>query len=189
MKKMKKVMFAIATFFLLALGCGKQESATTKAGSTNNVKNVLEQQMQAEPSEDGETMSDSQPEANTQKEEQKSDVDMDLTVMDRDMVYASVYQMMADPKSYEGKTIRIKGSYYAEYYDKTEKYYHYCLIKDAMACCAQGMEFIWDDGSHVYPDEYPPEDTEITVTGIFETYQEEGDGQVYARLKNANMAY
>ena len=41
-----------------------------------------------------------------------------------------------------------------------------------MACCAQGLEFVWGDGSHKYPDEYPAEDTEIEVQGTFETYKE-----------------
>ena len=34
-----------------------------------------------------------------------------------------------------------------------------------MACCAQGLEFVWGDGSHKYPDEYPAEDAEIEVQG------------------------
>ena len=41
-----------------------------------------------------------------------------------------------------------------------------------MACCAQGLEFVWGDGSHKYPDEYPAEDTEIEVQGTFKTYKE-----------------
>ena len=61
-----------------------------------------------------------------------------------------------------------------------------------MACCAQGLEFVWGDGSHKYPDEYPAEDTEIEVQGTFKTYKEKdydttfydfGDGVGISRKK------
>ena len=42
-------------------------------------------------------------------------VDVDLTLMGSDLVYATVYQMMSKPEEYEGKTIRIEGKYYASY--------------------------------------------------------------------------
>ena len=35
-------------------------------------------------------------------------VDVDLTLMGSDLVYATVYQMMSKPEEYEGKTIRIE---------------------------------------------------------------------------------
>lgn len=115
------------------------------------------------------------------------EVDYDLTVMSKDMVYATVYQMLADPETYVGKTFRINGLYYGAYYEPTAKYYHYCVIQDATACCAEGFEFVWDDGSHVYPDEYPQENAMITVQGVFEIYQDEGDNKLYCRLKDASL--
>lgn len=115
-------------------------------------------------------------------------VDYDLTTMSKSMVYATVYQLMIDPDSYRGKTFRIMGDYYATYYEPTGKYYHYCVIQDATACCAQGLEFVWGDGSHVYPDEYPAENTSIVVQGVFETYKEDDNSQVqYCRLVDATM--
>ena len=47
------------------------------------------------------------------------------------------------------------------------------------------MEFIWDDGSHIYPDEYPEDNAEIVVEGTFETYREDGDENLYCRLSDA----
>lgn len=114
-------------------------------------------------------------------------VDYDLTAMNSDMVYATVYQMMADPDSYIGKTIRMDGLYYASYYEPTGQYYHYCIIQDATACCAQGLEFVWGDGDHIYPDEYPEEDASVVVQGVFETYQESNDENLYCRLKDATL--
>ncbi len=116
----------------------------------------------------------------------KDGIDYDLTAMDGDLVYASVYQMMVEPEAFEGKVIKISGRYYASFYDPNNRYYHYVIIEDAMACCAQGMEFVWDDGSHVYPDEYPKDNSYVEVVGTFETYTET-DGQVYCRLKDASF--
>ena len=58
------------------------------------------------------------------------------------MVYATVYQMMMEPEQYEGKTIRIDGNYYISKDEATGNTYHFCVIKDALACCAQGLEFV-----------------------------------------------
>lgn len=57
----------------------------------------------------------------------------------------------------------------------------------ATACCAQGIEFVWEDGSHIYPDEYPTDNAEIIVEGTFETYKEERDENMYCRLSDATL--
>ena len=121
--------------------------------------------------------------------DEDSTVDYDLTKMSSDMVYVMVYQMMVTPGQYEGKTFRIEGNFYATYYEPTEKYYYYCIIQDATACCAQGMEFVWGEGAHVYPDEYPAENTDVIVEGTFETYREEGDDNLYCRLADATLTF
>ena len=45
------------------------------------------------------------------------------------------------------------------------------------------MEFVWDDGSHAYPEE----NADVIVEGTFETYTESGDSNLYCRLKDASM--
>lgn len=111
-------------------------------------------------------------------------VDYDLTQMSSDMVYATVYQMMVTPEEYEGKTFRIDGNFYATYYEATKILFllHYSGC-NSLLC--SGMEFIWDDGSHIYPDEYPEDNAEIVVEGTFETYREDGDENLYCRLSDA----
>ena len=112
-------------------------------------------------------------------------VDVDLTLMGKDLIYATVYQMMSKPEEYEGKTIRIEGKYYASYYPITDKYYNYCLIADAAACCSQGLEFELG-GDAMYPDDYPADQSHVIVTGVFETYTEEaGQTFYYCRLRDA----
>lgn len=130
------------------------------------------------PSEDGTTDDNA---ANT-------DVDIDLTTMDSNMVYSTVYQMMADAPSYVGKKVKMRGMYYSSYDEATGIRYFFVLVKDATACCQQGLEFIWDDGSHVFPDEYPEDGSEAEVTGIFETYKDNPDDVYeYIRLKDASF--
>ena len=165
---------------------------------SNNVSAIMESQI-AQQSESSSEESESETSQATETTEttlnsllpelkptNKDGIDYDLTAMDGDLVYASVYQMMVDPEVFEGKVIKMSGRYYASFYDPNNRYYHYVIIEDAMACCAQGMEFVWDDGNHVYPDEYPEDNTYVEVVGTFETY-EESDGQIYCRLRDASF--
>lgn len=111
-----------------------------------------------------------------------NDVDVDLTVLSSTMVYSEVYNMMVNPDVYLGKTIKVIGPYYAgQLVYGTEKYYHFVVISDATACCQNGIEFIWDDNSHVYPDEYPKDNTVIEITGVFSSYEESGNTYYYLK--------
>ncbi len=111
-------------------------------------------------------------------------VDIDLSVMNADMIYATVYQFMIDPDSYIGKTIKIRGQYFASWYEETQQYYQYCFSADAAACCQQGLEFVLA-GDYTYPDDYPEDYTEIEIVGCFTTYEELG--QIYCKLADATM--
>ena len=90
------------------------------------------------------------------------------------MIYVQVYNMMQAPDDYLGQTIKVNGTYFPLFYEQTGKYYHYVMIKDAQACCQNGIEFVWDEWTHVYPDEYPAENTEIQIVGTYDVYEEEG---------------
>ena len=111
-------------------------------------------------------------------------VDLDLSGMSGTVVYAQVYNMLCDPDSYLGKIIRMAGYY--NYFDDQAHgtVYHACVVPDATACCAQGIEFVLA-GEHIWPDEYPEIGTDIIVTGRLETYEEEGIK--YLHLVDAEM--
>jgi translation initiation factor 1 (eIF-1/SUI1) len=111
--------------------------------------------------------------------EGSSEVDVDLTSLSSTMVYAEVYNMMINPEEYIGKTIKISGQYYASWFEETEQYYHGVIISDATACCSEGLEFIWDDNTHTYPDEYPEDYTEVEIIGVFDSYEELGSTYYY----------
>lgn len=58
-------------------------------------------------------------------------------------------------------------------------------VKDAAACCAEGMEFVLE-GDYTYPDDYPELGAEITVIGEFQSYEE--NGMTWYHLVNARLA-
>lgn len=175
MKSVKKLLMLCVCMCLIA-GCGKD----TTVRKERDAGKETESEAKAYNNAPEET-------AAAERETASGTVDFDFTDMSSDMIYATVYQMLAAPDQYVGKTFRMDGSFYVTYYEPTQTYNYYCIIWDAMACCAQGMEFVWDDGSHVYPDEYPSENASIVVEGTFETYRDDRDGNLYGRLANATL--
>lgn len=186
---------------VLISGCGKRADNGKGINSGETVDKVIESQVKKEEQKKTEesTKEDTQKndQQNTDTREPESvqgsvnapeaSVDVDLSVMDSDMIYATVYQMMSDPEQYVGKTFRIEGKFYVTYDEMTKNQYYYCVIKDATECCAQGLEFVWGDGSHIYPDEYPTDGTEVIVDGTFELYME--NDSRYCRLANADFYF
>ena len=186
---------------VLISGCGKQTDNGKGINYGKTVDKVLESQVKKEEQKKTEestkedTQKNDQQNTDTQTPESvqgsvnapEASVDVDLSVMDSDMIYATVYQMMSDPEQYVGKTFRIEGKFYVTYDEMTKNQYYYCVIKDATECCAQGLEFVWGDGSHIYPDEYPTDGTEVIVDGTFELYME--NDSRYCRLANADFYF
>ena len=205
---MRRIVLVLTLLNLILLSaCAKGKYASNKLADKNNkVANGVNEQIKKEESkvntnnskvdetkesisetrESNATGSSNKGNETTDKAKDTS-VDYDLTTMNSDMVYASVYQLMVDPETYVGKTFKMQGTYYSTFYEPTNKYYHYVIIEDAAACCAQGLEFVWGDGSHVYPDEYPANESRVEVSGTFETYKEGEDERLYCRIVNATM--
>ena len=113
-------------------------------------------------------------------------VDLDLSGLSGTFVYAQVYSMVNEYEAWLGKVIKMAGYY--SFFEDTQRgvVYHACVIPDATACCAQGIEFIWA-GEHAWPADYPEEGADIVVTGRLETYEE--DGTLYLHLVDAELAW
>ena len=158
---------------LFLAGCGS-------AGKADNEKTVAESKIANESN-----TNENSTEAESEFVKKDGEVDYDLTVMGADMVYATVYQMMIDPKSYIGKSFKIRGNYYSSYSKDKDVYYHFCMIKDAAACCAQGLELLWADEKMNRHKNCPEEDALVTVEGVFETYEE--GPNTYGRIKDAKI--
>lgn len=171
-------------------GCNRDIVTTNTLQQSNKVEEAIKEQM--EPTS---TPTETPSPTPTSKEiEESTEVDFwklptpdyDLTYMNADMVYSTVSQMMIDPDSFVGKIVKVTGNFWAYKDDDEEEYHIVCIIQDALACCAQGLEFVWDDGSHIYPDDYPELRTIITVQGTFD-YHLEGH-ILYCTLTEATMA-
>ena len=173
---MKKTVILLTAVILA--GCGANTKAAIKESSSTNVM-----------TEAGTTQVDKTEAVKIETDEkavgEDSDIDYDLSIMGPDMVYATVYQMMVDPVTYVGKKFKVRGSYYSAYSEADGKYYHFCMIKDAAACCAQGLELLWKDEAMNMHENCPAEDEIVTIEGVYETYKDEGGKNTYGRIKDA----
>ena len=113
-------------------------------------------------------------------------IDVDLTMLGSTMVYSEVYSMMYEPEAYMGKVVKMQGAFSS--FEGQDRMYFACVVADATACCAQGIEFELDD-SYAYPRDYPELGDEITVVGTLSSYTEEynGNSYEYIYLENAQL--
>ena len=94
--------------------------------------------------------------------EPDSPAEVDLTGMSSTMVFAEVYNMMVEPERYEGKTVRMTGELVTYPHPFTGEDCTAVIVKDALACCAQGFQFQPAQGMSL-----PEAGTEVTVTGTY----------------------
>ena len=182
MRKRISMLLVTVTVLVLALaGCGNDSS---NAG--NAVTDELAQGENGIKVDGGEAEQDGvyAEILNADTTEQTEDIDVDLTRLSSTMVYSEVYNMMYTPNDYIGKVVKMDGAFVI--YEGEGQNYYACQIADAAACCAQGIEFVWA-GDHSYPEDYPELGSNITVTGIFETYYE-GE-YLYCHLVDAEVTF
>ena len=103
----------------------------------------------------------------------ENDVDVDLTKLSSTMIYAEVNNMITNPEQYEGKTVRMRGTFDLVEDADSETFSYTCVIADATACCSQGILFV-RDGDYQFPEDYPEIWSEITVKGTFDVYESGG---------------
>lgn len=207
---MKQALFilAVALYLVSLCACGDQK-IQSKSKQDSATQQVVQEQMAnatgettAPPTaipEQQPASDDTTPERSVPKPEQTqpaealpdyepsqsaNELDVDLTTLSSTMVYSEVYNMMYEPDRYVGKRIKMDGQF-AVYEDpNTGAVYTACIIIDATACCSQGLEFVLA-GEKTYPDDYPELGSEITVTGVFQLYDE--NGATYCHLVDAEM--
>ncbi len=107
---------------------------------------------------------------------------VDLTLLSQTMVYSALNDMMVSPANYAGKIVKISGITLSDYDENANQHYYYIVVYDAAACCQQGLEY------RLAGNDYPPDDIEVTVKGVFEPYEYQTGGQVFYRLNQATIA-
>lgn len=145
---MSRPLAAAAALALALTGCAPQPAQSVAAVSTPapTPAATATPQPTATPSPDG--------------------VDLDLTRLSATMVFAEVAAMVRTPEDYLGKTVRMAGplAVYEANPALGIDYFYTVVIQDATACCQQGMEFIWPEGT------LPEAGTGLVVTGTFAEY-------------------
>ena len=102
-------------------------------------------------------------------------VDVDLTRLPPVLIFGEVFNMIVEPERYEGKIVRMRGEFivYEDEENPVKKRTFACVIRDATACCAQGMEFTLR-GSPRWPDGYPAQGKVVTVVGRYSQHDVNG---------------
>ena len=188
----RSISLLICLVLILALaGCGGNEAARKAGNQPAGVKDILEparadaeQKGSSLPAEQGTSAATQAGKETTESPDDGEPVDVDLTALSGALVLSEVTNMLSSPKNYIGKTVKMRGSFASFPNPVTGGYYFTCMIQDAAACCAQGMEFILA-GDLTYPDDYPPVKSIICVIGVFDTYQE--GGNTYCTLRDARL--
>lgn len=166
---MKKALFIMLCVAALALtGCERNETLDTTANTLATAAPT--QTVQAVQTESP-TTAPVFSEATEVPAAESSVAEIDLTNMSATMVYSYVFNMFSAPDTFIGQRFKIQGIYDEWLWEEANQTYHYVIIADATACCAQGLEFILTDESATYPQ---PGD-EIEISGVFSTYEEEGN--------------
>ena len=172
--------------------CGKDsgKDAGNDASSSNEESSASAESIPT-PKEQETPDEQQTPEEPEQTQTSADGVDVDLTVLSSTMVYSEVYNMLYnDPAHYLGKTVKARGEFsiYQLVTDgvlQPDPVAYACIIADATACCAEGMEFV-PEGDLTYPEDYPELGAEITVIGEFQSYEE--NGMTWYHLVNARLA-
>ena len=110
-------------------------------------------------------------------------INIDLSRMSATMVYSMVFQMVTEPQKFIGKRIKMKGAFSSYQDEETGRRFFGCVIKDALACCSQGLAFETFK-PRKYPKDFPNEGSSITIIGTFD-YEKEEDGIGFPIIRNA----
>lgn len=150
-----KMILSLAAATLLLTGCGSNEAAQpTAAEATATEAPALQAATETAPQSTGSASSGGM---------------LDLTKLSSTMVYSEVFNMLSSPDSYVGRTVKMSGTAACLANPETNQLYYACIIADATGCCAQGLEYVLPAG-----EVYPEVDANITVTGTFALYYENG---------------
>ncbi len=190
MKIKKPVSIITGTILIILMtACSKNKSQYVQPNTApTSVNDVLQQKTDANVTQPQAVIITPSPVEKDLESQTATDntqeYDVDLTALSSTMVYSEVYNMMVTPEEYVGKTIKMSGSFATFINEEDGRYIFGCVITDATACCAQGIEFELSD-DYKYPEDYPKDGDTICVTGTFDTYQEEQF--TYCTLRNARL--
>ena len=153
MKKALIICVNLCNLWFLLTSCKEKNTVETSFAIPENAVSIEEQAI-------------AQNEATSPKSTVSSDgtkIDFDLSEMNSDLVYASVFQMMIDPDTFANKVIKMRGNFVTYPSSSVTGGKTYAvIISDALACCKQGIEFHYD-----FAGKEPKDGDIVTVTGTY----------------------
>lgn len=200
------ILFLSGILLLTCSACGEQDSPSQSevlpfSSITYQEEALPESEAPDEPespseesplTENGESQGSGTvlPAADSQPDSQEAptiSVDVDLTTLSSTMVYAEVFNMTMSPDDYIGKIIRMTGIFTVYQDPETKQVYCGVIVQDATACCAQGFDIVMPENA-VYPQDYPPAESEVTVVGELQVDRSmEEYGLIFLRLENVTF--
>jgi len=121
--------------------------------------------------------------ANSSQEGESEDVDLDFSKMNPTVQAAYLYKLAARPAEFEGKLLRLPGTFATTVDEANGKRYFGCVVGDAAGgcpCCSQTLLFEFKPkDADLWKTNFPPEKTFITITGTLRMVRETNYGQTY----------
>ena len=98
-------------------------------------------------------------------------IDLDITKYSSTAALPKVADISKNPDKYLGQRIRMSGFYAPVLLERNETYYHRLVITDQ--CCSNLEIILFElNGDYVYPDDYPKDEENIEITGVFGVHEE-----------------
>ena len=101
-------------------------------------------------------------------------VDFDFTSMNATIRATYMYRLAAVPSEFEGKTLRVSGTFLTRVDKEDGKRYFGCLIgaSGGCSCCSAGgvLEFLPKD-CYVWPTNFPQLESRVTITGRLKMFE------------------
>lgn len=113
-----------------------------------------------------------------------SSLGLDLTTFEFQDAYDIAQGVIANPKKYEGTTIKMGGYYEAATSEGTKEVIHAVVWDGDDSCCDPSFEFVLKDG-YKYPDDYPKPNEKIEIEGVLKSFKQ-GDN-VFYHLEDAEL--
>lgn len=119
-------------------------------------------------------------EIQTQENIDNTMVDIDLTGLTPNIMLAEFTNISYFPNEYEGKTVKVKATYYSEYVEMFAETVQAIFMMDDTFCCQAMIEVKIQEGLTI-----PENNDEVMVIGRIAKYTYEN--QVYYRLNVYNL--
>ncbi len=119
-------------------------------------------------------------------------VDIDFARMNQTVLASQMYRLSANPAEFEGKTLRFAGKFLTTVGDDGKRYFACSFgTPGGCSCCSpSGIIEFEPKGARRWPEDFPPEESRITVVGRLKMVDMTVEGRRYVvpRLFDADIS-